>query len=162
MTTRHQHDIAWLCQTNDTEALLGNRKISKVGDIFVGGSFADVCSVKTKDGPILKLNVYPKSSKILLIHFNRKFLKSSSFISFHSPPPKKKSPHPNVVPRRYLSHLSDVAIGQRPGHCESVVPGVQTSAAPREAQASLLPRNTLTKQGSFNEKKSLRIILLNS
>lgn len=138
MTTRHQHHIAWLGQTNDTEALL-KTEISKLVEFpqILGFWFG----FDKKGGVILQtqrlLTRIIQNLQNLLIHFKTKI----PIFILHPilPPPKKNEigPHPNVVPR-YLSHLSDAAIEQQPGHCESAVPGVQTSAAPREAQASLL------------------------
>lgn len=116
----------------------------QVGGIFADLGFLGLGDKGDKKGMLILqtqrlLTKIIQNRENLLIHFKLKILIFILHPILHTPPKKKKElgPHPNVVPR-YLSHLSDVAIGQQPGHCESVVPGVQTSAAPREAQASLL------------------------
>ena len=150
MTTRHQHHIAWLGQTNDTEALLFRQKWTPSWwEIFADLGFLGLDLTKvTKKGGWFFTNSTSILTKIiqniqnLLIHFKWKIPILILHPILHTPPSKKQNkeigPHPNVVPH-YLSHKNrDAAIGQQPEHCESVVPGVQTSAAPREAQASLL------------------------
>lgn len=100
MTTRHQHHIAWLGQTNDTEALL-KTEISKLVEVFADLGFL-VWIWQKRGVDFYKLNVYllksSKISKICWFILNGKF-QSSSFIQSYPPKKKKKLV---LIPMLYL------------------------------------------------------------
>ena len=110
MTTRHQHHIAWLGQTNDTEALLFRQKWTPSWwEIFADLGFLGLDLTKvTKKGGWFFTNSTSILTKIiqniqnLLIHFKWKIPILILHPILHTPPSKKKIKKLVLIPMLYL------------------------------------------------------------